>query len=196
MENQNAKNENEILIFAATNENVIKAIEAISKQESVELVRLEDKLLTDYLKSKSNRENTPITVDEFIANEENKKTAEEKALYLWNLLTNNASTDKAFSRIFTKSEVVQRTTLTNKKLGDLLDLFNLFGLVTFTKGNYEFKFVFGEKLQQAETYADIIQDITLMNVNISRYKNLFKTEEERSAAIKELQENIAKLIQY
>jgi hypothetical protein len=196
MENQNVQKESDVLIFAATNENVIKAVEAISNQENVELVRLEDKVLTDYLKSKSKQETKPITVDEFVADAENRKTAEEKAMYLWNLLTNNATTDKAFNRIFTKSEIVQRTTLTNKTLGELLDLLSLFGLITFTKGTYEFKFLFGEKLQQAETYADIIQDITLMNVNIVRYKNLFKDDAEREAAVKELQENIAKLIQY
>lgn len=187
-----------ILIYGATNEKVIKAVEALSKQEGVELVRLEDRVLTDYLKRKNKAENEPntVTVEEFINNPENRKAAEERAFYLWNLLTMNAKTDLAINRIFTKSEVVNRTTLTNKTLGELLDMLQLFGLVVFTKSNYEFRFIFGEELQKAEAYADIVDVTTTLNVEITRYISLQKTEEEKEKAIEELKNNLKELIKF
>lgn len=199
MENKTEKQTtNDILIYGATNEKVIKSIEALSKQEGIELVRLEDKVLTDYLKHKNKTDNEPkaVTVEEFINNPENRRIAEEKAFYLWNLLTINAKTDLAINRIFTKSEVVQRTTLTNKTLGELLEMLQLFGLVIFTKGNYEFRFVFGEELQKAEAYADIIDAITTLNVEIARYISLQKTNEEKQKAIDELKNNLKELIKF
>jgi hypothetical protein len=195
MENKNVINENDVLIYAAVNEKVINQLETISKEQGITLVRLQDKLLSDYIKSVSNDVNDAESVDAFLANDENRSAAESKALYLWNLLTNNAATDNAEKRIFTKSQVVNKTTLTNKSLGELLQLFDLFGLIVFTKGSYEFKFIFSNKLRQTEAYADVIQNITDLNVNIARYKNLFKDESLRVEAIKELQENINKLIQ-
>lgn len=189
MENKTEKQTtDDILIYGATNKKVIEAVEALSKQEGIELVRLEDRVLTDYLNSKNKAENEPkaVTVEEFINNPENRKAAEEKAFYLWNILTMNAKTDLAMNRIFSKSEVVQKTTLSNKKLGELLDTLQLFGLVVFTKGNYEFKFIFGEELQKAEAYADIVDVTSTLNVEITRYLSLQKTDEEKQKAIEEL----------
>lgn len=186
----------DILIFGATNETVIKAIETIGKENNVELVRLEDKVLSDYLNSKSKAENAQkaVTVEEFINNPENRRIAEERAFYLWNIMTNNAKTDSAINRIFTKSEIINRTTLSHKKLGELLDMLQLFGLVVFTKGEYEFRFVFGEELQKAEAYADIVEVTSKLNVEIARYISLHKDSDERLGAIKELKNNLHELI--
>lgn len=199
MENKTEKQTtDDILIYGATNEKVIEAVEALSKQEGIELVRLEDRVLTDYLNSKNKAENEPkaVTVEEFINNPENRKAAEEKAFYLWNILTMSAKTDLAMNRIFSKSEVVQKTTLSNKKLGELLDTLQLFGLVVFTKGNYEFKFIFGEELQKAEAYADIVDVTSTLNVEITRYLSLQKTDEEKQKAIEELKNNLKELIKF
>lgn len=194
MENQNEQlNPEQILIVGTLSEDTMNAVERIATDRKLTIIRLEDKVITDYLKQQSEAENKPITVDEFTANKENQKIAEEKALYLWNLMTNNATTDKALERIFTKSEVVNKTTLTNKTLGELLELLFLFGFIAYTKGRYEFRFVFGEETQKAETYADIIQNLTDMNVNIARYKNLY-SEDKRATAIEELRKNIYELI--
>lgn len=188
----------DILIYGATNERVISAIEALSKQEGVELVHLDDRVLTDYLKRQNEAENAPkaMTVEEFVNNPENRKAAEERAFYLWNLMTMNAKTDLAMNRIFTKSEIVNKTTLTNTTLGKLLDMLKLFGLVVFTKGNYEFKFVFGEELQKAEAYADIVEVTTNLNIEITRYISLQKTEEEKKKAIEELKSGLKELIRF
>lgn len=199
MENKSvSKTADDILIYGATNKNVIKAVETISKDLGVELVRLEDKVLTDYLKrqEKAEQASKAVTVDEFINNPENRKAAEEKAFYLWNIMTMNAKTDLALNRIFTKSEIVNKTTLTNKTLGDLLDMLQLFGLVVFTKGDYEFRFIFGEELRKAEAYADIVDVATTLNVEITRYLSFHKTDEEKQKAIVELQNNLKELVKF
>lgn len=183
----------DILIFGATNETVIKAIETIGKENNVELVRLEDKVLEDYIKRQSKAENKPATVEEFINNPENKKAAESKAFYLWNLITNNAKTEQSINRIFTKSEIVKKTTLTNKTLGELLQMLHLFGFIVFEKGNYEFRFVFTEELRKSESYADIVEAVAILNVEISRYLSL-QGEEDRSKAVEELKNNLKELI--
>lgn len=195
MANQNEKiNPDNILIFGTTSEEIANAVEALSKEKNVNSVRLENKVIDDYIIQQSNAENKPISVDEFTADKENQRIAEEKALTLWNMMTNNATTDKAFDRIFTKSEIVQKTTLTNKTLGELLELLSLFGFIVFTKGRYEFKFIFGEETRKAEAYADIIETLSALNVNIARYKNLHKDETEQNSALDELRNNLKELI--
>lgn len=199
MENKKERTTDDIIIYAATNEKVINAVESISKELDIETVRLEDKLLIDYLNiySKSEKqESKEVTMEEFINNSENRKAAEIKAFDLWNIITHNAKTDLALTRIFTKSEIIKRTNLSNKKLDDLLELFELFGLVTFTKGNYEFRFCFGQELQRAEAYADIVDACSVVNIAIERYKSMYSEGEEKDKIIKELQDNIKELIKF
>ena len=199
MENKKERTTDDIIIYAATNEKVINAVESISKELDIETVRLEDKLLVDYLNiySKSEKqESKEVTMEEFINNSENRKAAEIKAFDLWNIITHNAKTDLALTRIFTKSEIIKRTNLSNKKLDDLLELFELFGLVTFTKGNYEFRFCFGQELQRAEAYADIVDACSVVNIAIERYKSMYSEGEEKDKIIKELQDNIKELIKF
>lgn len=199
MENKKERTTDDIIIYAATNEKVINAIESISKDLGIETVRLIDKLLTDYLNSHSKsekQENKTVTMEEFVNNPENRKAAEVKAFDLWNIMTNNAKTDLALTRIFTKSEIIKRTNLSNKKLGELLELFELFGLVSFTKGNYEFRFCFGQELQRAEAYVDIVDACSVINIAIERYKSMYSEGEERDKIIKELQDNMKELIKF
>ena len=199
MENKKERTTDDIIIYAATNEKVINAIESISKDLGIETVRLIDKLLTDYLNSHSKsekQENKTVTMEEFINNLENRKAAEVKAFDLWNILTNNAKTDLSLTRIFTKSEIINKTNLSNKKLGELLELFELFGLVSFIKGNYEFRFCFGQELQRAEAYADIVDACSVINIAIERYKSMYSEGEERDKIIKELQDNMKELIRF
>lgn len=199
MENKKERTTDDIIIYAATNEKVINAVESISKNLGIETVRLIDKLLTDYLNSHSKsekQENKTVTMEEFVNNPENRKAAEIKAFDLWNIMTHNAKTDLALTRIFTKSEIIKRTNLSNNKLGELLELFELFGLVSFTKRNYEFRFCFGRELQRAEAYADIVDACSVINIAIERYKSMYSEGEERDKIIKELQDDMKELIKF
>lgn len=185
-----------LFVFATQNNELAREIEELlKKHEGIEMVRLEDRLLDDMIAQQSKEENKPQTVEEFVNDSGNRDAAETKALSLWNMLTNNQDLNESDKRIFTATEVTTRTNLTHSKLRNLLDLLHLFGLVEFTKGNYEFKLLFGEKIKQVNVYADIIQDVTNLNDDIARYKTTFK-EEEVNGAIDELKNNIPQLIKY
>lgn len=186
-----------LFVFATKNNELAKEIEEIvKKHEGIEIIRLEDRLLDDLVNQQSKEENKPQTVEEFVNNEENKSAAETKALSLWNMLTDNQDLSECNNRIFTSAEVTTRTNLSHSKLKNLLELFDLFGLVEFVNGKrHEFKLIFGEKTKQANVYADIIQDVTNLNDDIARYKATFK-EEEVNGAIDELKNNIPQLIKY
>lgn len=186
-----------LFVFATKNNELAKEIEEIvKKHEGIEIIRLEDRLLDDLISQQSKEENKPQTVEEFVNNEENRNAAETKALSLWNMLTNNQDLSECNNRIFTSAEVTTRTNLSHSKLKNLLELFDLFGLVEFVNGKrHEFKLIFGEKTKQANVYADIIQDVTNLNDDIARYKATFK-DEEKEKAVEELKTNIPQLIIY
>lgn len=186
-----------LFVFATKNNELAKEIEEIvKKHEGIEIVRLEDRLLDDLVNQQSKEENKPQTVEEFVNNEENRNAAETKALSLWNMLTNNQDLSECNNRIFTSAEVTTRTNLSHSNLKNLLELFDLFGLVEFVNGKrHEFKLIFGEKTKQSNVYADIIQDVTNLNDDIARYKAVFK-EEEKEKAVDELKTNIPQLIIY
>lgn len=186
-----------LFVFATKNNELAKEIEEIvKKHEGIEIIRLEDRLLDDLVNQQSKEENKPQTVEEFVNNEENRNAAETKALSLWNMLTNNQDLSECNNRIFTSAEVTTRTNLSHSKLKNLLELFDLFGLVEFVNGKrHEFKLIFGEKTKQANVYADIIQDVTNLNDDIARYKAIFK-DEEKEKAVEELKTNIPQLIIY
>lgn len=186
-----------LFVFATKNNELAKEIEEIvKKHEGIEIVRLEDRLLDDLVNQQSKEENKPQTVEDFVNNEENKSAAETKALSLWNMLTDNQDLSECNNRIFTSAEVTTRTNLSHSKLKNLLELFDLFGLVEFVNGKrHEFKLIFGEKTKQANVYADIIQDVTNLNDDIARYKAAFK-DEEKEKAVDELKTNIPQLIIY
>lgn len=186
-----------LFVFATKNNELAKEIEEIvKKHEGIEIIRLEDRLLDDLISQQSKEENKPQTVEEFVNNEENRNVAETKALSLWNMLTNNQDLSECNNRIFTLAEVTTRTNLSHSKLKNLLELFDLFGLVEFVNGKrHEFKLIFGEKTKQANVYADIIQDVTNLNDDIARYKAVFK-DEEKEKAVDELKTNIPQLIIY
>ena len=189
-------NEKEIeFVYATENDTLAEAIQKTAEQHCTgEIIRIDDKLIDTITEARSKEKKAP-TVSEFVADEDNKNEAEKKALYLWNMMTNNAPVENASERIFTKTEIVRRTTLTHKTLGGLLELFRLFGFIEFVKGNYEFRFIFSQKTKQDNAYADIVEDIRLLNINIARYKNLL-SEDEFTEKWDKLRENITQLISF
>lgn len=189
-------NEKEIeFVYATENDTLAEAIQKTAEQYCTgDIIRLDDKLIDTITEARSKEKKAP-TVSEFVADEDNKNEAEKKALYLWNMMTNNAPVENASELIFTKTEIVRRTTLTHKTLGELLELFRLFGFIEFVKGNYEFRFIFSQKTKQDNAYADIVEDIRLLNINIARYKNLLSADEFTEKWDK-FRENITQLISF
>lgn len=190
------KKAKDILIFAAVEQETIDAVKKIADERSIHLVQLDDKVITDYLKGTEQRNNDgSMTLDEFVANDKNREEAETKAISLFNLITHNGDILTSADKVFKKSDITKRTNLTHKTLGELLQLFSVFGLIEWKKSNYEFSFVFSKEVRQASVLADITNTTTMLNQNIVRYLSQFpdKEKKERFSEIrKQIIESIVK----
>ena len=162
----------ELLVYATRNESASEEVKAIAdKHRNVTVMRLDSRLLEDLEKSCSNENNERITLEEFLSSEDNKKNAEEKALTLWGIVTNNADLGLSKERVFTKTEVVKKTTLSHKQLNELIELLSLFGFIEVIE-KIKFKFVFDENLRRASALADIVIELRQLSVQVERYKLL------------------------
>lgn len=191
MEIKKAEN---ILIFAAVEQETIDAVKKIADERSIHLVQLDDKVITDYLKGTEQRNNDgSMTLDEFVANDKNREEAETKAISLFNLITHNGDILTSADKVFKKSDITKRTNLTHKTLGELLQLFSVFGLIEWKKSNYEFSFIFSKEVRQASVLADITNTTTMLNQNIVRYLSQFP-DKEKKERFSEIREQIIKSI--
>lgn len=162
----------ELLVYATRNESVAEEIKNIAGNHgNITVMRLSSKLLEDLEKNDSKENKEHITLEEFLSNEDNRKNAEEKALTLWGIVTNNADLGLSKERVFTKTEVVKKTTLSHKKLNELIELLSLFGFVKVLEKT-KFKFEFNENIRQASALADIVIELRELSVKVERYKFL------------------------
>lgn len=162
----------ELLVYATRNESVAEEIKSIAGNHgNITVMRLSSKLLEDLEKNDSKENKERITLEEFLSNEDNRKNAEEKALTLWGIVTNNADLGLSKERVFTKTEVVRKTTLSHKKLNELIELLSLFGFVKVLEKT-KFKFEFNENIRQASALADIVIELRELSVKVERYKFL------------------------
>lgn len=200
MENKNSNSVDKAMFAYSTNiKDIDKKIENILKENSADvcIIRLSDKLLDDLqnrlFRAKDENDCTAKNISDLVDNEDNRSEAFCKAAQLWNILTSNASPIDSEKRIFTKSEVVKRTTLSNKTLGELLNLFKVFGLIDYDKGNYQFHFIFNEDNQKDIIHKEILKDIEIMKDDVIRYMSFFD-KKERSEIFKSIQDKIQKVI--
>ena len=162
----------ELLVYATRNESVSEEVKRIAgNHDNVTIMRLSSKLLEDLEKSDSKENKEHITIEEFLSNEDNKKNAEEKALTLWGIVTNNADLGLSKERVFTRTEVVKKTTLSHKQLNKLIELLSLFGFVKVLE-KAKFKFEFDDDLRRASALADIVIELRQLSVKVERYKFL------------------------
>lgn len=162
----------ELLVYATRNESVSEEIKSIAGNHgNITVMRLSSKLLEDLEKSNSKENKERITLEEFLSSEDNKKHAEEKALTLWGIVTNNADLGLSQERVFTKTEVVKKTTLSHKQLNELIELLSLFGFVEVVEKS-KFRFEFDDDLRRASALADIVIELRELSVKVERYKLL------------------------
>lgn len=192
-------NADNVLIVGTKNAEILKLISDVSETHSQHLVILDEKVVDDYLKRSEQAVKEPSQqLKDFLENEANRNSAEEKALTLWNIMTKNAELSLSEKRIFTTSEIVQRTNLSHSQLQQALDVFKLFGLIEFTKGRYEFKFIFGKETRAASILADLSETINLAIAQkecyITSLKNLNKTEEAIQTDIDKINSDIMRML--
>lgn len=188
---ENCKKE-DIVIFAAVEPDIIAGLEEFAKSHGKQVVQLDDKVISDYLKGGEKAYEPSRSLEEFLGSEKNRTEAEIKAIFLFNLITHNGDMLTAKDRVFKKSEVVRATNLTHKTLGELLTFLSLFGFIEYKRGNYEFSFVFSKDVQRASALTDITSSVAMTNRNIARYLSLFP-KEEREGKLKEVFSGIAQI---
>ena len=141
---------------------------------------------------------------EFLYSPKNRKWAEEQALTLWNILTNNAPLEDAQNRVLSKQMISNMTTLKDyNDINQLLEFLGAFGYIEFTKENatYEFKMLFGKETRKASSKVDIIECCEKLNNAISKYKAVMKsdfemTEDEIADEVIQLKADVDKLIEF
>jgi len=169
------KTEKDIIIFAAVDDDVIKAIESIANEHSKSLVRLNDKVLTDYLKQREQKEKQPETVEDFISNEKNIAEVRARAVSMWNILSKGADVETAKKRVFSKSDIVHNTNLSNSKAEQILSLFKAFGFVDLNQT--KFTFIFDEGVRKDIAIKGLMDVLASTKIAIDRCINIFTGRE-------------------
>ena len=126
------KPEESVLIMACLEPEVSKkAIEA-AKERGVEVVVLEDRVITDYLTSKTEDTNREA-VGQFLENTSNRLRTERNLVALYAILTGGAKIEDADKYVFTRTMITRKTKLSHRQAADVLMTLKIFGMLDFTR---------------------------------------------------------------
>lgn len=208
--NSKTLNEQTTVIVGCVNDELIEKIKHIVEEENNgNVVLTHPASVYDYLEQNGvettrSKKNGIERLTEFLYSPKNRKWAEEQALTLWNILTNNAPLEDAQNRVLSKQMISNMTTLKDyKDINRLLEFLGAFGYIEFTKENstYEFRMLFGKETRKASSKVDIIECCEKLNNAISKYKAVMKsdfemTEDEIADETVQLKSDVDKLIKF
>ena len=200
MEQTKKIDETKVFIVGCKNEELLKKVNALAEAEGVQLVVLEDRVVSDYVAShqEPTAENEADKLQQFLTNKSNYNEAEAKALSLFNMLTKNGDIAKSEEMVFGEVQVTKATNLSYSKADDLLELLRLFGIVEYvsTKKPITFRFHFGEETRQNCVMIDISEDCALIKTDMERYiasvNRSTATDAEKQAKIDQMKEVVSK----
>ena len=196
--------EQKVLMMACLNPIVARIAIDSAKENDVEVVILEDQIIHDYISSKklkTEEESKEKTIDEFLNNKSNRLQVEEQCIKLWTILTGGHPIEDSDKFVFTRTDVVKKTNLSHKKANQLLELFRVFGMLEYTKGNYEFKLHFNPQGQHQTIQTEIISMCELVSNDILRLKASIEsdsnmTEEEKNELYEVFKNKIRESIRF
>lgn len=181
--------EESVLIMSCLNSKVAKAAIKSAKENNVEVVILEDKVLHDYLKTKQSNVNSSL--GDFLNNTSNRLQAKDQAVKLWNILFPGNDYEKMTTDtlVFTRAEVTRKTSLSHKEAESVLSLLRAFNYIEFVKGNYEFVFTFDKEIQREIIGKGIKALMDAVATDLIRYKSIISdddnlTEEQKKEKLK------------
>lgn len=192
--------EQKVLLMACLNPIVSSAAINAAKENGVEVVILEDRVIHDYISTKGKKEEG-LNVSDFLNNTSNRLHAEDQCVKLWMILTGGKPIEEVDDVVFTRTEVVRKTNLTHKKAEQVLQLLRAFGMLEYTKGIHEFKLHFNPKRQHQTIQTEIISMCQAMNNDILRFKASIEsdkkmTEKEKSEIYEAFRNTIEESIKF
>lgn len=183
-----------VILVGCMNQKMIKSVTTVAKKQGVEVVMLNDKVVTDYLKVKGVEvpDAEAITLDSFLSDASNRIVAEQQAAKLWAVVMGNTEIEGAEEVEFTEMQVVHKTTLSHKKANELFNLLRAFGLLEWINPKKRvFKLHFSKTHIHSAIHNDILEVSKAINSDILRYKKAIESDSELSE--QERKEKLASL---
>lgn len=164
--------ENSLVFVSCLNDDFKKKLKDLAKVEGVEVINLEDRIVTDYLRIHGSKDKGALK--QFVEESSTRVHAEKQCKKLYNIMTHNGTLEIF---IFNRTEVVKSTTLSHAKALQLLKLFETFGLIKWTKKDYEFQFIFDKDVSRIILEADVDGLCSRLNDCIVRYNELVNSDD-------------------
>jgi hypothetical protein len=190
--------EQKILIMACLNPEVSEKIIKTAKEDNMEIVLLDEKVIWDYIEM---NKTTTIgdSLNSFLSVAENRLKAKEHAVHLWQILTKGDDFSNAENRVFKRTDITHNTNLSHRKASDLLQLLFAFGYIEYVNKDFEFKFIFDEVIQRKTLQAGIQAVCNVVSSDLAKYKNIVEqsetmSNEQKQEEIDSIKEKIRKQI--
>lgn len=168
-----------VTIFATLDEDMLKAINEAGATYGNTMVRLEERVIDDFIAAKTapNPEKQEVNeVERFIRDDNNRAKAESDAKKLYSFLTQDPIEEFAGKR-FTRKDIVKRTTLSNSGAMAMLAMLSAFGYVRYTGGKTEeFEFEFRPEQIHATVRRQVLAMMTEVAKDYTRYKALIEQD--------------------
>ena len=170
--------EQSVLIMACLQPDVAAKATEAAKENGVEVVILEDRVIHDYLSVRDKENKEKRSLEDFLNDTSNRLHAEDQAVKLWEILTGGDAIENASKRIFTRTEVVRKTNLSHSNADKIFQLLRAFGLLQFTKGTYEFTLNFNKGKRCETIRTEVLSMCEVMSNDILRYRAAIETNED------------------
>ena len=168
-----------VTIFATLDEDMLKAINEAGATYGNTMVRLEERVIDDFIAAKtapSPEKQEVNEVERFIRDDNNRAKAESDAKKLYSLLTQDPI-EKFAGKRFTRKDIVKRTTLSNSGAMAMLAMLSAFGYVRYTGGKTEeFEFEFRPEQIHATVRRQVLAMMTEVAKDYTRYKALIEQD--------------------
>ena len=165
--------EKSVMIYACLNSEIEQVVRDACAKANVEVVKFEDRVITDYLASKqavAERAEEADRMQKFLQNESNRQFAEQQGVRLFTIVTGETDIAKSEEIEITENEVCHKTTLSHSKANQLFDLLRAFGILEFT-GVRKFKLHFTSERRNKTILAEVEAVSKILKSDVMRLRN-------------------------